>query len=246
MRLKDDIHPFLTGERFSNGLVVDLARRQPHIDERMVLLEAIARGRKVIHLGFADHIPLIRRKIDEGKWLHGRLCEVASRCVGIDISDQAVRFVKEEIGLQDVYRQDVLNDPVPDAIADESWDYMILGEVLEHTDNPAAFLATIAAKYRPIVQRIVVTVPNAFDLTNLRALFKGREVINSDHRYWFTPFTLAKVGTCAGLRPGDYALCQNDPVNSRLTSILLKRFPLMRETIVMTFDMAGESEPRSG
>jgi hypothetical protein len=46
----------------------------------------------------------------------------------------------------------------------------------------------------------VVTVPNALSLRNAVQALGGVERINTDHRAWFSPFTLLKVLADAGLR----------------------------------------------
>lgn len=42
-------------------------------------------------------------------------------------------------------------------------------------------------------RELIVTAPNAIRWEKFKNLRKGIECINSDHRYWFTPYTLAKI-----------------------------------------------------
>ena len=83
-------------------------------------------------------------------------------------------------------------------LGDEMWDYMILGELIEHVDNPVAFLRTIKQKFQGKVNKIIITVPNAFNILSAKYMKKNVECINSDHRYWFSPYTLLKVATLSG------------------------------------------------
>ena len=41
--------------------------------------------------------------------------------------------------------------------------------------------------------KYIITVPNAFCFLKTSVYQEGIEFINSDHRYWFTPYTIAKI-----------------------------------------------------
>ena len=73
------------------------------------------------------------------------------------------------------------------------WDYLVAGEIVEHLDNPVEFLRLLNERYKQRVDKIIITVPNAFRINNLTFSMKGQECINTDHRYWFTPYTICKV-----------------------------------------------------
>lgn len=157
-------------------------------------------GRKVIHVGCCDHIPIIKDKIREKTWLHGLLTENCSEVLGIDIDKKAIEYVQEEIGYSNVMYFNLLGE-INDKIVDKKWDYMILGEILEHTNNPVEFLESIVNKYKDYVKQIIITVPNIYCISKiLQGIKYNGELINSDHRYWFTPYTLVKVGVEAGLK----------------------------------------------
>jgi hypothetical protein len=115
---------------------------------------------------------------------------------------------------------------------------MILGEVLEHIDNPVLFLSALRTKYGQYVKHMIITVPNAFALDNLQFAFKNLEFVNTDHRFWFTPFTLAKVGSEAGLKFVAFEMCQTWALNKWWKNRLIKRKPLLRENLVMFFDIS--------
>jgi hypothetical protein len=201
-------------------------------------VESLAKGKNIIHVGFADHLPLIPRKIENNTWLHKRIMNVASSCIGIDIDKETVDYVKNTIGISDVYALDITDKAsLPPQVLNKQWDYLVLGEVLEHIDNPVHFLGNIANNFRGIAKRLVITVPNAWDVVNLRSLRKHQELINTDHRFWFTPYTLAKVGTRAGLKVEEFHLVMNYTPGIWWKKILLKRYPMMRETVLMIFEI---------
>jgi len=70
---------------------------------------------------------------------------------------------------------------------------MVLGEILEHVDNPVDFITRLRIKYKDKIKGLIITVPNAFRKRNFYNAFRNIEKINSDHRYWFSPYTITKV-----------------------------------------------------
>lgn len=238
MQLKHTTIPYLSGDRFSNGLKVEFdwdeddARYRSRID----WLVELCADKRVIHAGCVDHsVEQITRKQARGKWLHNRLWTSAERCLGVDKSEAGIEHLRTCLGYQDVECLDLLEPPGP-AITNASWHYLILGEVLEHIDNPVAFLSGIRAHYSECVEALMVTVPNAFARDNFRAAKQNVEAINTDHRYWFTPFTLCKVVMAAGFTVDSLRLCRNGVIKKRtaLKNAWFKRHPLLRNNIILT------------
>lgn len=237
MRFSKEVVSYLDGQDFSNGLKIKISEKESNIRYRLEFLENLSVGKSIVHIGFADHLPLIHQKIKKNTWLHKRLMNVASNCFGIDINPEVVEFVQKELNVENVYCLDVINDSLPEKIKNLKFDYLILGEVLEHIDNPVEFLSSIRRIFVGIASKIIITVPNAWDLTNLRLINSGIEFINTDHRYWFTPYTLAKVGIRSGLKVDRFYFVQNYPVKGFFRNLLLKRIPNKRETVLMIFDL---------
>jgi hypothetical protein len=132
------------------------------VQDRIELLSGLATGKRILHLGCCDHIPLLREKIASGRWLHGKLTRVASYCVGIDIDAAAVAEVRKLSKLDNVFYGDITeSDRIP-AISGDVFDYVIFGEVLEHIGNPVSFLSGFLQNYRANVREIVITVPMLF------------------------------------------------------------------------------------
>lgn len=228
--------PFMTGASFSNGRMFQVAVPNDPFDmDRFKYLEDKSRGKNILHIGFADHLPLIESKIKINKWLHKRLIDVSTKCVGIDIDDEVIDFVRNKLNIPDVLKLNVIEDEVPQSIKSEHWDYMILGEVLEHVDNPVQFLAGIKQRFNGLVDRLIITVPNATILHQVFNVRKGIEFINTDHRYWFTPYTLAKVGTRAGFTTEEFGYCQNWMPGTYFKRMLVKKYPMLRDSVVMVF-----------
>lgn len=235
MKIDSRITTFLEGKQFTNALTLPISEKSSNIN-RLSFIESKCIDKKVIHIGFADHLPLIASKIKNNNWLHARLLKVADKCIGVDVDKEAFDFICANYSFPDLYLHDVIRDAPLPAIIDGQWDYMILGEILEHINDPVTFLNQLVTKYGKYVKRIIITVPNALDLTNIRHAKNHKEYINSDHRYWFTPYTLAKVGTIAGWHPVEFEFCQTHPAPTWYYRRFLKKYPAFRETLVMIFE----------
>ena len=68
-------------------------------------------------------------------------------------------------------------------------------------DNPVNFLKVFKEKYGAKVSKFIVTVPSIYNLHQFKNMMNYLEIINSDHRFWFTPYTIAKVLVSAGYNP---------------------------------------------
>jgi hypothetical protein len=210
MKLDRQTLEYLEGKKFSNNLVVPYSYHQP-IPNRIQFLTELVKGKKVIHLGCLDHLPLIDDKIARGQWLHKELTESASVCIGVDIDRETKEYVETRHGYTNIILGDFTQSKIPE-LAAQQWDYAILGEILEHIDNPVSYLTSIRQLYTDCLTRIVITVPNAWTQTTMRMANRSAEIINSDHRYWFTPYTLAKVIIQAGLSLEDVYFANRVPL----------------------------------
>ena len=235
MRFDSNIIPYLEGKEFSNGLIIPISAETENMD-RFTFIEKKCFGKKVIHVGFADHIPLIPEKIKTNKWLHARLLKVCSQCIGIDVDKEAFDYVKNNYTYPDLYLHNVITDPPLPVIVQQQWDFMIMGEILEHVNDPVSFLKQLHEKYGTHVKQLIITVPNAWDFTNIRMAKNHKEFINTDHRFWFTPYTLAKVGIESGWRPAEFDFCQTHPQQRWFYRKIVKKYPAFRETLVMVFE----------
>ena len=229
---------YLTGKKFSNGLQVTVQNSKSDTSLRNRYLERLVHNHHVLHIGFVDHQPLIEKKIQSNQWLHKILTDSASRCFGLDINEEGVHYVKQQLGYKDVMALNILTDDVPHAITDTKWDYIILADVIEHINNPVEFLTQLRERYSQYCTRLIITTPNALRVQNFLNNLKSMECINTDHRYWFTPFTLAKIATEANYLVSNFELCQHSSIPRRqfIQRIIMNRMPFFRDTIVMELD----------
>ena len=122
-------------------------------------------------------------------------------------------------------------------IGDNRWDVLLIPEVLEHIGNPVSFLQTIARLHGRWIERIILTVPNAFRAGNFTNALRNQEAINSDHRFFFTPYTIMKVASDAGLELESLTFARFSETpgwRGVLKHAFLRRVPALSENIVLT------------
>ncbi len=236
MKFKEGVESYLEGANFHNGLVVDFIydSKKNTLYGRNELLKEICSNKKIIHFGCADHLPLIEKKIKHNMWLHKILTEASALCIGIDINLEAVEFIKNHLYYNNVFYCNILTDTVPKEIRENQFDYIILGEIIEHVDDPVLFLKNLKQKIQGKVEKILITCPNSFYYKNFIHALKNQECINTDHRYWFTPFTITKVLNSAGLKMLEFYFVS--PVLPRKNFIkkeFFRLFPSLQETLII-------------
>ena len=200
MKITPEILEYANGEEFSNSLEFRLENTKYSGISREETIVDLVRDLDVIHIGCSDHVPLIREKIKNNKWLHKLITENSSSCIGIDNDRESIEFLTKELGYSNVRYGDIMTDTFPE-IDSGKWDIAVFGEVIEHLGNPVDFLSAFRRKYGKKVSKFVISVPNIYNRFNLKNMFRYKEVINSDHRFWFTPYTIIKVLASAGFRP---------------------------------------------
>lgn len=187
----------------------------------------------MLHVGFADHVPLIASRVADGSWLHSRLTRSASACEGIDINHQGVATARS-LGFENVHALDIFAPAATAKLAEWRLDLVLVPDVIEHLPDPAAFLRRLA-QCMPAAE-FVVTVPNALSLRNAVQAVRGVERINTDHRAWFSPFTLLKVLADAGLQPESLhgcAVSASGSIKGRVLRILMRRRPIWSDVLLV-------------
>ena len=205
------------GKIYFGDEIFDLYRE--NAIRRIITKDGDDTSANVIHLGACDHQNLIKEKIRRNVWLHKILTENAAHCVGFDVDAESVAYCNS-IGWENIYWLDMIHEyeRVYEIIKHVGkWDYLIAGEIVEHLDNPVEFLEKLHHRYIRYVDKIVITVPNAYSIHYLDSVLHGIEGINTDHRYWFTPYTICKIAHRAGfsLREMLYTGTRNLQLNNQ-------------------------------
>lgn len=197
---------------------------------RIRAISEIVYNKSVLHVGFADacfdplnpHEYVFRRKMRMGIWLHDHLVSYSNRCAGIDTDKVAVDLLKQ-MGYINVHSD-------YNSILGMEFDYLVLGEIIEHIDNPVEFLKGLKKMFPN--SKIIATVPNALKIENFINCLFGKEIINEDHRYWFTPFTINKIMERSGYI-GNTELIESSP-RGIIKTLVKTIFPYFRDIILFT------------
>lgn len=200
MKIDSEVLKFLKGDTFQTSLTISLSKSKHDNISREAFITDMTKGTRVIHIGCSDHIQVINEKIETNTWLHKLLTDNSEKCIGIDIDKESIDYIKNELGYKNVFRGDITSDHF-DEIKSDKWDFAVFGELIEHLDNPVNFLKSFKEKYGENVTRFIITVPGIYNRRQFRNMLNYKEIINSDHRFWFTPYTISKVVASAGYIP---------------------------------------------
>jgi 2-polyprenyl-3-methyl-5-hydroxy-6-metoxy-1,4-benzoquinol methylase len=154
--------------------------------DRFGYLSDLARGRRVVHVGFVDAGCQMLNE-QSGAWLHEHLAGTATELVGIDLDTAGVDDARRR-GYE-AHAVDCRDVDAVRALGLAPADLVVAGEVIEHLDDPGGFLDGVHALVAP-GGLLVVTTPNATGLVNAAALFGNYEVQHPDHVVMYTCATL--------------------------------------------------------
>jgi SAM-dependent methyltransferase len=157
--------------------------------DRIEYLSGLARGRRVIHVGFVDS-GYEDMQAEAGTWLHQHLADVAASLVGIDVDEAGVARAKAQ-GFE-AYVADGREPDVLASLGIEPAEVLIAGEVIEHLDDPGSFLDGLHGLLAP-GGLLVLTTPNASGLLNGFAAMAGAEINHPDHVILFSWRTLTNL-----------------------------------------------------
>jgi 2-polyprenyl-3-methyl-5-hydroxy-6-metoxy-1,4-benzoquinol methylase len=152
MIVNEDVINFIRGEDFSNGHNFSVQRQK--VFSRNKLLSDMSKGKNILHVGCADHIPLISRKRKAGTYLHDILVESSDLVIGSDTNLSALEEMRK-YGISNLYHAD-------DVPSDIKFDLILIPDVIEHVTNVQSFLQAFWRYECPIV----VSTPNSYRLIN--------------------------------------------------------------------------------
>jgi 2-polyprenyl-3-methyl-5-hydroxy-6-metoxy-1,4-benzoquinol methylase len=126
-------------------------------------------------------------------WFHALIAEEAAEIVGVDVDAQAVR----ELAARGHHV--VLGDATEIELG-RCFDVVHAGELIEHLDNPRAFLNAAKRHLRPD-SLLILSTPNPFCVTNFIYRLGGRAKLNRDHQCWYCEDTLRQLLERNGFTP---------------------------------------------
>ncbi len=173
------------------------------VDREQYIVDFCA-GKKVVHLGAAqgndaNDLKVFETTIDPQTFLHARITQVATHCVGIDYNKAFVNHLNTNLGISNILYGDI-EDPQSLACIDIVPDVVVMGEIIEHISNPGLALSNIRATLMSDTTQLLVTMPNALDASNfLYGLFR-LEAQDPSHVATYTPRLFESLCQKVGLR----------------------------------------------
>ena len=171
--------------------VVEAAMAPGHV-ERLDVIREHCLGMRVLDLGCVGH-SVDTREIRPG-WLHDKVRGWASECVGVDYEPKGVAALREA-GLT-VELHDITTGAGPLANL-PPFDVVVAGEIVEHLDTPRAIFDLA----RDVLRRgghLIVTTPNPYGQTRVRAGQLGLGWENVDHILYLPPSGAVELAERAG------------------------------------------------
>lgn len=178
-----------------------LGARKERIGDVLGFVRDFVRGQEVLDIGVVAHHA---GRIDDPNWKHNVIRSQASRVVGIDILEDEVRLLQER-------GYDVrCVDGTSDVDLGERFDRAVLGDVIEHVDNPVLLLKFAARHLKP-GGLLLCSTPNPFFVVTLwQGLRSGVFIPNAEHVNWITPTMALELASRAGLTLDSYHHTQGD------------------------------------
>ncbi len=157
-------------------------------DDYMSWLLRQVEGRSCLDIGAVEHDI---KFIDMPSWKHAQLAKVANRLVGVDILDEYQELLAER-------GYDIrFVDATSDVDLGEKFETVVLGDVVEHVENPVALLR-FATRHLAFGGQIIVKTPNPYYIDNIIKFARSLPFVNFEHIAWYTPTMALEIGRRAG------------------------------------------------
>lgn len=223
---------YLSGKKFSPGLRLPIPATPLRTRDDSIM--AMVRGRRVVDVGFLDS-GSFESKLKDGSWLHQKVRLNSTETIGVDIDAPGLQKVEELLDVTTVCCD--LSVDIPKKLRDFQPEVILCADVLEHVPNPLQFLQGIQDLAKDSNAVVAISVPNATNYVSVIAALRNQESVNSDHRFNFSPYTLAKLVWDAGFSVQDLDLVVSylggQQLKSKLRRAILKRLPMFRDTCLI-------------
>lgn len=165
--------------------------RQRPISDANAFLRDFVRDQSVLDIGIVAHTI---EQADDPRWRHNLIRDAAARTLGIDV-------LEEPIALLRARGYDVRTvDATGEADLQQRFSRVIIGDVIEHVDNPVALLR-FAGRHLEPGGLILCSTPNPYHLGNILCVLRdGTFLANAEHVTWITPTMALELAHRAGLR----------------------------------------------
>jgi 2-polyprenyl-3-methyl-5-hydroxy-6-metoxy-1,4-benzoquinol methylase len=136
---------------------------------------------------------------EKPSWKHKQISEVASRVVGVDILEEFAQVLNQR-------GYDIrVCDATSDTYLGEKFDTVILGDVIEHVENPVN-LIRFAIRHLNGGGEVIVKTPNPFYIDNFVKFARNRDPVNFEHIAWYTPTMALEIARRAQCKLSAYVV----------------------------------------
>jgi 2-polyprenyl-3-methyl-5-hydroxy-6-metoxy-1,4-benzoquinol methylase len=167
------------------------------------------------------------------KWLHNVIRQVASEVTGVDISTENIAKLNQQ-GYRVFHPTELKERP-------ETFDIIVMADVIEHVDDPVGFLK-FYAEFLNSTGIMLISTPNANRAVNFFSILAfDNYSVNDEHTCWFCPKTLQEVVLRAGLQLKEfywlkrYYPTKGMPFISRMLTCLSDGMALWRKNFNQNF-----------
>lgn len=187
----------------------------------------LVKEKNVLHIGACDS-PYSKQRFLNGSLLHYLINNVGNEVIGLDIDQNSIEELRE-LGLNNIFWGDIVNDKYAIDLKTQIFDYIILGDIIEHLENPGLALVNIK-KLMTNRTKVIVTVPNCFSYGAIKNLIKTKEEVHPDHVFWTSKTTMEKLLSNQGFSISKFYYCfygskKLSRFRKKASLIFLKRFP---------------------
>jgi 2-polyprenyl-3-methyl-5-hydroxy-6-metoxy-1,4-benzoquinol methylase len=121
-------------------------------------------------------------------WKHKHISKVASECLGLDIIEPLVK------NLNSKGYNVVCVDATSEADLGRRFETIIVGDVIEHVNDPVALVKFCARHLKNENSRIFISTPNPFfDAWHQMVKRDGTFIANFEHVSWVTPTNMVEI-----------------------------------------------------
>lgn len=165
--------------------------RQKPISDANAFLRDFVRDQSVLDIGIVAHTI---EQADDPRWRHNVIRGVATATVGVDVLEGPVAALRDR-----GYDVRVV-DATSDTDLQQRFTRVVIGDVIEHVDNPVALLR-FAGRHLAPDGLILCSTPNPFYLGHILGVLRdGTFIANAEHVTWITPTMALELAHRADLR----------------------------------------------
>lgn len=134
--------------------------------------------------------------LDNKDWLHEKIKKVAAQTIGVDITIEKIKQLNKN-GYT-IYTPEELSG------LNKKFDVIVMGDVIEHVENPGDFL-TFYSRFLTEKGKLIICTPNAFGIRYfIQLLLYKNAGTNHEHTQFFDPYVMLELFKRVNLTPVEF------------------------------------------